>query len=127
MVGASWTYNVNTWRVFNGDSANVLKFVVGVSEEPVRASLRIRMALDNGESGIIGIARDGSGGGGGGTGQNTDIYGTGFTTIYFMPCAAYLGFPGIGYHYLTPCEKASSGTISMFGSTYSMFEGEING
>ena len=48
-------------------------------------------------------------------------------SIYSSPIAFYSGYPGIGYHYLAPIEKATAGTIEFQGAFAQLFEGILNG
>ena len=127
----TWTYTTATIRQANGATTNQLDYVQGVSEDPVAARI---FALGNnsleGNTFSVGVGVDSTTTFSGRTGQN-DMGGgnTGYASI----TASYLGYPGVGRHYLAWNEySVASGSTTWYGDNgaaliQSGIEGEIWG
>lgn len=103
---STWTYNTATIRQANGSTANQLAFVVGVSENPIWCRVRTNMTMPAGTDAGVGIGLDST------TAAATGSIGStnhSTTTDYVMQ-AEYIGYPGVGYHYLAWLEFGSGGT-----------------
>lgn len=123
---ATWTYATNSFRQMRGQTSNKVEFLIAVSEILVRAtaSQEVFTTLAN-DKGHISIGCDSI------TNISTDasraFMRTSAADLYITLSAIYSGYPGIGYHYLAPLEKAETGTITFYGATYHSFEGVIYG
>lgn len=126
---ASWVYTTATIRQANGSTANQLNFIVGVSEDVVRADLIV--AVNNTNAAVYiaaGIGLDST------TTPAADAIMTGVTTSgagygMTMP-ASYSGVPSAGRHFLTWLEySAATGTTTWTGipNTAALIIPGING
>lgn len=120
---AQWNYSTNTWRQMNGASANKAEFIIGVNENLVTATNTDRIIADNVEQPQISIGLDAT------NAVATDavictIYLAG-TQMQLSTTATYSGYPGIGYHYLCPIERAAAGAPDFFGGDFQLFVGEL--
>lgn len=109
----SWTYTTATFRQANGNTANQLDFVIGVSEAPVSAQVQISMFNASNVEAIVGIGLD-----------STSVLATGFiggrlnTTTTPLPSGicTWIGHPGIGLHYLAWLEYSDgTGSSTWYG------------
>jgi hypothetical protein len=96
----TWTYGTATWRPANNDTGNRVAYVQGVAETPITASVACGIFPPTGSSGSVGIGIDAT---------NADS-----SVLRYQPpanttsnaMADYLGYPGIGYHYIQWLEYA---------------------
>jgi hypothetical protein len=110
----SWTYSTPTFRAANGTSANILDFVIGVSEDLVVADvLAVSSNATAGAAGIVSIGLD----------STTPVTGV-LVPIASNPVSGYFTqmtasakvFPGIGRHNLWWLEYCSGGTGTFYGT-----------
>lgn len=119
----SWTYNSTTIRASNGSSANSLTTFMGLAEEP--ATLTFDQAVSGtapttqGANNYIGV--------------NSTTAGTGRRGTYSVTCdgssvvvttsdmnARHTALPSLGANTYTCLERASSGTVTLYGSEADM-------
>lgn len=132
---AQWNYTTATFRQANGNAANQVEVVIGVSEDVVICNLTTQSSTSGGASlvnMVAGIGIDSS------TANSAQINsGAGPTpsaslnNVQFANVAKYNGFPGIGKHDLRWLEwSTATGTTTWFGTgtTYqSGLTGEVRG
>ncbi|RZJ43752.1 MAG: hypothetical protein EON87_11525 [Brevundimonas sp.] len=107
----SWTYTTQAWRQMNGNTANQVEFVLGLSHEAVTAtatasglnttpgSIAAGIGLDRANAPDTTIS----------TGSFASTTKRGFTSHY-------IGNPAAGYHYLAPVEwSQATGTTTWYG------------
>jgi hypothetical protein len=110
----SWTYTTATYRQANNSAANQVDFVIGLSEDVVR--VRAEAAVSNNTSAIVAITAVGL------NRSNADDSTTSGpsradTVTARRNEAEYLGFPGIGRHFITWVEwSTATGTTTWFGA-----------
>lgn len=102
----SWTYGTASWRAANNSTANKVSYVCGLSEDPVEATVNVR--ITNG-AGSVGIGVDSS------TANSAQLFTDINVSLAVMNSASYQGFPGIGYHDLYWIEYGRVATVSFFG------------
>jgi hypothetical protein len=124
-ITASWTYTLTTWRQANNNTANQLDFVIGVSEDIIRASLTNTLA--NSISGVvvyIGIGLDSIT-----APSNTPCISTiSAAGNSFNLSTSYEGAPPVGRHIITWLEQSgSSGITTWYGTTQSKLKGNLLG
>ena len=94
----SWTYSTAAYQQANASIANQLSFLVGISEEPVVAAVRAQCVSSGATYRVVrsGIGLDST------TVNSATIFdATNIDSSSRRPLGAdYVGFPGIGYHYL---------------------------
>lgn len=105
----SWVYSTNTWRSWNNSAANRVQMVIGVSEDAVDLFFGGLLSNGSGNSMNIGIGLDS----------------TSVNSADILPSAGsagagaharYVGYPGVGSHFLQLLEIASAaGTGTFFG------------
>lgn len=114
-----WSYNTNTWRQARATTANKVEYVVGLSEDIVRAKSYAVIDQDGvgtGDNMAVGVGLDSV------TANSAVLFGTRLIdsdasgrqggTAY----AEYAGYPGIGYHYLAWLEIGpGSATTTWYG------------
>lgn len=114
---ASWTNTGTTIRQANAAAANQLNFFIGVSEEAVSARVISTFSHNSGSHGaqiFIGLNST--------TAAAADSLSSGVmagatVTLALNASASYVGFPGIGKHYLAWLETStSSGTTTFVGA-----------
>jgi hypothetical protein len=110
----SWTYTTATWRQANGDSTNQVEFLIGVSEDPIKGVVH-GVAYPTGTVSLaVGVGIDS-------TSANSaltygTLQGTATSDSKTDVTAEYLGFPGIGKHYMAWLEiSTAAGTTTWFG------------
>ena len=110
----SWSYATDTVRQANAASGNKVEMVVGLSTEAVSANVGTMLyCLNNSaRAAKVGIGVDSTTAF---SGLRQGGYNTSFNGCYFAMSASYVGFPGIGYHYLAWLEKGSDGTSAFLG------------
>lgn len=110
----SWTYTTNTIRQANANTANQLDFIIGVSEDPVEATVAALFNNSASAKAAVYIGLDST------TTNSAQLYGglsgdTG-STHALQPHAHYRGYPGAGRHYLTWLESSTAtGTTTWYG------------
>jgi len=111
-----WTYTTDTYRQFNGSTANQVAVVIGVVGVPVTAECAGFAANDlNAMSAAVSIGLDSA------TTPATGVLGmrgtSGAAAQIASPRASLRIFPGIGYHYLTALERSITvgGTTTWYG------------
>lgn len=114
---ASWTYTTATLRQANGNTANQLDFVIGVSEDAVEAQLEAAATNAGGAAGMVfavSIGLDSTSAiTAGAQGSSTQL--NLLNAVMTMHCA-YCGFPGVGRHFLSWNEASQAlGTTTWSG------------
>lgn len=112
----NWTYTTATIRQVNGSTANQLDFVLGLNEDCVKA--HARSALTNNTAGpvivAVGIGLDSTTAFA--TGCISGFHQTPAQNVLENTVAEWIGFPGLGRHYLAWLEYSSaSGTSTWYG------------
>lgn len=126
----SWSYNTATIRQANASAANQLDYVQGVSEGAVKAWIRVTYVnATSGNDAAVGVGVDS-------TTTFSGLRGRGESggTNEFQ-AASYLGFPGVGRHFLSWNEwgEGAATTITWYGDngaeaqTQGGIYGEIRG
>lgn len=106
----SWTYNSATWRSWNNSTANRVGIVVGLNEEIVQ--LDFRAIAQNSSNAVfsIGIGLDST------SSNSADVFPANSTVQGSSFSAAFIGYVGIGYHYLQLLESGNAlGTTTFYG------------
>jgi len=108
----SWNYTTATIRSANGNAANRINFVIGISEDPVIASYSA--LVGNGTDGTVTIAGVGL--------DATDAFSGRPSCVAQIVIQAssvvglYNGLPGIGFHFLQALEySVATGTSTWYG------------
>jgi len=106
----TWAYTLATWRSANASDLNRIELVIGVSEDPVELTIHSISSSTGAYGRAVGIALDA-------TNTNHAHINSRTGNSSFLPIASiYLGFPGIGYHYLQWVENAqAAGTCTWYG------------
>lgn len=106
----TWAYTIATWRQANATASNRVEYVVGLSEEPVRASVGVFAFQSGGADSAVGVGVDST------TVNSAQTYGWANSTQGAPQLAEYQGWPGIGYHALNWLEiSAATGTTTWRG------------
>jgi hypothetical protein len=120
---SSWTYASATIRAANGTTTKRATFVVGLNDDAMSA---INTTQSNGQTGVVGAVI--------GIGLDTTTAFTGGMNFNVNSDASpgtqqWSGYPGIGLHYLSPNEKASTAaTCTFYGqNTYSQDSLDVMG
>lgn len=106
----SWTYNSATWRSWNNSTANRVGIVVGLNEEIVQ--LDFRAIAQNSSNAVfsIGIGLDST------SSNSADVFPANSTVQGSSFSSAFIGYVGIGYHYLQLLESGNAlGTTTFYG------------
>lgn len=111
---SSWNYTVATWRQANNNALNQVEFVLGVAEEPVKATVHVRFSNTVAANNSVGIGLDRKD-----TASDAQVYGMANPAGGNTPgMAFYSGFPAAGFHYMAWMEKSQvAGTTSWVGSS----------
>lgn len=110
----TWTYSTTSFRNFNGsstDGTGQCRFVIGVSEAPLRARADLMATTTGNDYVYVGVGIDG-------TTNNAQIVVPAFYSVYMglgRGHAIYQGFPGIGMHTVAPLEKSTGSTATVYG------------
>ena len=124
-TSANWTYGTAAWRQANADTDNQADFVIGVSEDRVYARYHNRIDCGVDEAGLLSVGLDAVNA----TATDADVarfYNNAGSSQ--LTCEAnYLGYPGIGYHYLAPIENVAAGTVTYEDGGYFRCHGVISG
>ena len=107
----SWTYAVRAWRPWNNDESNRLEFVIGVDEIPVNLDFIAGAKATNTHTHGIGIGLD------------SISAPAAYSALVFETSVSYqghnthfLGYPGIGFHYLQLLECSYDGdSVTYYG------------
>lgn len=129
----TWTYTTATIRQANGAAANQLDFVIGVSEDAVRAAVIAACSNTNANAaGEVMIGLDSTTAMA--TGNHSAFQTTPAASIAMGAHAAWEGFPGVGRHVLTWLEISDAvGTMTWYGDNgtqlrlQSGIRGEVRG
>lgn len=110
----TWDYAVTAWRAANNSNANKVEYVAGVSDDVVMAVARGMAQVSTGIAGAVGIGIDSS------TANAAqllnEVAGTNLAnTFRLVVNADYLGYPGLGYHYVHWIEYRRAGTVTFEG------------
>lgn len=110
----SWSYTTNTWRQANAAAGNKVEYVVGLSLDSAGAWLTSTVYLQSnsarGANNSVGVDSTTAP-----SGHGTAAYNPSATGGNFSQVASYVGFPGLGYHYLAWLEKGADGTCTFTG------------
>ena len=111
----SWTYAVREWRPWNNSEDNRLEFVIGVDESMVDLLFIGTSKINSGHTHGVGIGLDST------TAASDDSsWSFGSSTTYQNPASRYIGYPGIGFHYLQMLECGYDGdTATFYGASSS--------
>ena len=110
----SWTYTSAPWRALNGNSANSVALVIGLSEDVVNPIATFKGNSTTGITYSIGLNVDSTSATP--TAPYISIIGGGGTAYYGQTAIiSYCGYPGVGYHYIQMMESGASGA-TMLGS-----------
>lgn len=109
----SWTYTTGTFRSANADDTNRLEYVVGDAATLVECQANSLTS----NSGSAANAATGVGVDSTSANSATIFPQTNITTLALPSFAKYMGYPGLGYHYLQWLEYSSGGggTMTWFG------------
>lgn len=107
----SWNYTTATFRQANANTANQLDYVVGLSLDVIEAVVRGGGSNSTGGTHItLGVGVDST------SANSAQVFGQPSTTAGVFFDARYLGFPGIGRHYLAWLEYSQAqGTTTWYG------------
>ena len=109
----SWTYGVRTLRSWNNSDTNRVKFVLGLDIDLVELSFAGFSSLASAADRAISLGLDSN------SVSATDCFkASSNITLIFQMIARYLGYPGIGYHYLQLLECGGSGVNATFYGVY---------
>jgi len=108
---SSWTYTVRAFRPWNNSDNNRVEFVVGVDESPVNLHFMAINKYGSGNIRCVGIGFDSTD-----TPADDSIWGGQAVSDFQLDHAAFLGYSGIGYHYLQLLEVGYASTITFYGS-----------
>lgn len=115
----NWAYSTNVLRQANANAANQISLLAGMVEDAVEVEVRAHMANDTGGAAAsVGIGLDST---------STNVAGALVTQITlgaaltgYAAGAKYVGFPGLGYHYLAWLEAATAtGNTTWYGDNAS--------
>lgn len=107
----SWTYATAAWQAARNTAANKVEYVVGASDVIAMAHVMVRLALaGTSTAGSVGVGVDS-------VVANSaqlicDLSGTNLSA---QLTGDYIGYPGLGYHYLQWLEYARAGTCTFYG------------
>lgn len=121
---ASWTkVNDAAYTQMRATAANMLEFLVGISEQPVSVKQSVHTLVPPTYPGYISIGLDAVNA----VAADAVIAVIGSDGNYRSTLiSSYLGYPGIGYHYLAPIEAGNAAaTITFFGNGQQLMEGTI--
>lgn len=125
---ASWNYTTATYRQANNSTANQLNFVLGVSEDAVRATARGSLTNTNG--GVLSVTSIGLDST---SAEATDTIRSAFSTMpavsyYISPSASFDGYVAAGRHYLAWLEYSeATGTATWYGTNKQGISGVVFG
>jgi uncharacterized protein (DUF2147 family) len=130
-ASASWNYSTATIRQANGAAGNLVSFVIGVSEDIVRANVWVAASSNTPASAamesLIGLDSTSSGV----ANAIVALYSPTTNGYTFTLNPGWAGFPGAGKHYLSWLEKGNgTATNTWYGATTdgnSQLYGELNG
>lgn len=106
----SWNYTTATWRQARASTANQVDYVCGLSEDPVRATVQVRLSNGTGAAASVGVGVDST------SSNSAQLHGAGATLVAQTATAVYRGYPGVGYHYLAWLEISQAvGTTTWYG------------
>lgn len=118
----TWTYATNTPRMLNNSGQNRISFVLGLQEESMTFSTRIRMQIGAaGAAGSLGLTLDG-------TGSLDHIsYNQGNSGDQFGCAVTAILSPSIGAHFVQATENADAGLSITFvgGGQFSGLFGQL--
>jgi hypothetical protein len=120
---ASWTYNGGSIRQSRGDTTNKLTTFCGLSDAPIIARFRQRIAPQSGNNGTgeIGIGWNSTSAFSGSTGYCAQSVSAGnVVQIILAPTAEYLVRDGIGINAVNALENGSQSSIIFTGTEASM-------
>jgi hypothetical protein len=108
----TWTYGTTAWQAARGQSTNKVDYVCGVADELVRATVLFRVQTGSGVAGSMGVGVDS-------TTVNSaqlvqDVIALSASEAA-NGSAEYIGYPGLGYHYLQWIEYRRTGTVTFYG------------
>jgi hypothetical protein len=116
-LNTSWTYASATWRAANNNTADQVRFVIGINDVLVFGRVQNAAGASSGTGlpAANGIGLDST------TVNVATIYGANVcitgTYSYSHLNSDYAGYPGIGYHYLQWLETANTSTTTTFVTT----------
>jgi len=107
----SWTYNARSWRPWHNLTSNCLQFVIGVDEDLVRLQFHAGNTCTTDITRAVGIGLDST------TEPSTDsVWNSQSIASNQSSQANYVGYPGIGFHYLQLLELGYSTVITYYGT-----------
>jgi hypothetical protein len=109
----SWTYAVNSWRAVNASSANKVEYVAGMGDVLAQASGMVLITASSGQVNYYatGVGVDSS------TANSAQLLGSAAdASTKLQVWTKYLGYPGLGYHYLQWLERGATTSITVYGT-----------
>ena len=113
---ATWSYTTDTTRQTNGAAGNKVEFILGLSQDPIEASVRtsVKLASNTTRGAKSGVGLDTI------TAFNgiaSQVFNTNASDIYFQVGGELRSTPALGYHYISWNERgASIGTCVFDGA-----------
>lgn len=108
----SWTYGTATFRQMNNVTGNKVEFVSGITDTTLDANAMSSPFIDtSGDACQVAVGIDS-------TTTPMGLFQQGYISgaTGVVACSGrYIGYPGIGYHFVAALERASAGTVTFFG------------
>jgi hypothetical protein len=124
-AAASWTYTTAAYRQANASTANQLNFVIGVLEDAVTAGINVSVALTSSNAmAIVSIGVDSIVGPVALTGSAAT---SGVGGFFDCASARYIGYPGVGRHFLAWLEWSTAAGVTTWNGTSSTLNSGISG
>jgi hypothetical protein len=110
----SWTYGTDTIRQANGATGNKVEYVTGDAASFVEAFVSVTAGLisSSARGAKVGVGIDSTSAF---SGFRSGGYISGGATAYSPLHGRYIGYPGLGYHFLSWNEKGADGTSTFLG------------
>ncbi len=111
---ASWNWNSAGWHQCNASTANSVKYVCGLLEDPVEALATCIASSDGVPDAATGVGIDVT------NANSSQTCGSApghAVTVPHQSTAKYAGYPGLGWHELNWLEYNSSGVALLFWGT----------
>lgn len=110
----TWAYATATYRQARASAANQLDLVIGLSEDAVRAEVRTNAGRDTNGSATVGIGVD-STSTAVAAGRTRWIANGALDVADYGVGATFVGYPGIGRHYIAWLEKGDGTNVTFYG------------
>jgi hypothetical protein len=111
----NWAYTTDTWRQARANAGNQVEYVVGLAEDAIDASVvgSILAKSNTTTAGKVGVGVDSTSAV---SGRRSMIFNASASDIYFALAARYIGYPGLGYHFIAWLEKGANVGSTFVGS-----------